>query len=65
MGGGWTSCSQSERDRSDRKGELFDMSSGCDSETGGGSVVSGKMRSRYGVIVSWSSLPLRSASRGG
>ena len=46
MGGGWTSCSQSERERSDRKGELFDMSRGCDSETGGGSVVSGKMRSR-------------------
>lgn len=65
MGGGCTSCCQSERERSERKGELFDMSRGCVDEAEGEEVASGKMRSRYGDIVSSSSLPVRLDLRDG
>lgn len=65
MGGGWTSCCHKERERSERKGELFDMSSGCADVFGGEEVVFGKMRSRYGANVSCSSLPWRPDSRVG
>lgn len=61
MGGGDTSCCHNESERSDRKGELFDMSSGGIDDGGAGE--SGKMRSRYGDIVSCSSLPSRSGLR--
>lgn len=65
IGGGCTSCCQSERDRSERKGELLDMSKGGIDD--GGVVESGKIASRYGVVRSCSSDADRSSlrSRGG
>ena len=64
IGGGETSCCQRERERSDKKGEVVDISNGGTSAGGGG--LSGNMASRYGFMASWiSEVDLWEKFRGG